>query len=1532
MARKGGRARGRRSGPSRELVKAARPGGLGAAQLSPSGARQTSAQTTSLVDAVQGMTRAALNSATPNAYAPVENLPRDPLDNGPFGPLWPLMVQAINPPRTDTGRPEPRVWEYPTGFNLPGSGDRLIPWATLRAASVNVDIIRRCIEIRKDDVRALKWTWRISEDAVKAAQEADPATPRDEIEAGLRKKYAADIARLTKMWQRPWITNGVRFGQWVAAVMDDHITLDGVAVYPVTTVGGQVVGFRVVDATTIKLLINDLGERPQPPYPAFQQKLEGFPRGEYLADVVLNEDGTENVDNGFTASQITYWRENFRTYTPYGFSQVEQALVSAALYLKRQGWMHAEYDEGSTPLTWLVPQGDKFTANQLSPMQRREYETAINDDLEGQTGKRHRIKVSYPGFVPTQMDSVDEQYKPDYDLFLLKLVASHLGVTLDRLGFTEAKGLGASGQHERQAEVQDDSGVNPDAAMLTDLIMELSRNYLDCPEELVFEFFQKKTEDEAAKDAIWAARRQRGAASMNEDRKANGLTPWDTPEADMPSMVTATGIVYIEGGAEQQAAMQELAKNPPTPAGPGGPPGSGRPGSGAGGSGPKPTGPKPTPRPGGGPAPKNKAAAAGELAGYRRWLRKQAGRIPVRPFRFEHADPADLAGHELDGRFQEFDGYEWRQDITKDWRSWNTEHPLHPRGPHGRFVKIGNLVDELKRVHGPLSEHHENALDEAVRRTHAGKPIRRGESSLTDDLVHRGLLEEMPDRKDHFQVSEAGRRHLVARTPQDYGHEPAGVPVPVQPEELPPVDIHPNLSDERLMVPGWRRSAAIGRNEPVPPLRAPEVLPPEPEHVLSPETVDTLRAVSGDSNATFDMGASARMETLGLIRRRRGRGRDRVASEFVLTDKGENELARHAGTPGTTPAETAIQRGRRQAQAAAAASDVEYAAHAEAGMDVIRERGRSSSELAALLEDAGTPDEAVQAARGFAEGHGLTRIGSSGEGALFDPRHHEALPGLSHKPGEPVMVAAPGYTTGEAVVRRATVVGAPSEPVQAPTVEDAVGQGAADRLRQAEIMYGSDRSQWPARAKRDAQRLERQAAREQRSVSAAEPPVSSGQVNDSSGTVEGMTEDEWRQSVRAMEDMSPTGAVSDALFPDDSGRSPLRRQPEFAEITPESIAAESLAAREAKGPRANVRRKPRKEVHEGAYGAGVSESLFGKDGGVSRLERQDLPSSAAEPSASGGQVIDLSGTVEGMATPEQSHVETAAELARIQDEIDFDDESGGTMTGHERNLLEERRDALRREINQSQNSDVLKPGWSNAAKRRTGRTRAWVESDPFGKPGPGGSDGSLPSDAPGLTPEQREILQDLEGRRADAEFERLSAPRPEPRDMSAQIVREQLNAMNSREQAAAYLDVLGLKASDLRQLAIDLGMTVGARDSKIKIRNAIVESRVGFRLNSPEDSAARAALSAFGVEQSNRLEELRRIPRGAPDRAALLAERTALQRTRQAALDATAELSRRHGSPVDRILRNLSDTMDEIKRENATGLTKAAGADDEGKA
>lgn len=1249
-----------------DLVKAARTIASRGYELDRTGARETSASTVSLVEAVNAMTRGATDpQGVAVQQSAVRDMPRDPLDVSPFGPLWPLHVQAISPARPDTGQPEPRVWEYPQGFNLPGGGARLIDWEVLRAAARNVDAIRRCIQIRKEDLAQLDGSWVVSERAVKAAQEASPDKPREDIEAELRRQFGSDIERLTEFWETPWITNGVRLRQWFHAILEDHITFDGVAIYPVTSVGGDVIAFRLIDPATIKLLINDAGERPQPPYPAFQQLIAGFPRGEYWADVALDEAGQEILDGGLTAAQLTYWRENVVTYTPYGRSAVEDALISAALYLKRQGWMHAEYDEGSTPLTWLIPQGDKFVANQLSPSQRREYERAINDDMEGQTGKRHRIKVSYPGYQPEQMQAVEERYKPEYDIHLVRMLIGHFGVTMDRFGLTEAKGLGASGQHEKQSEVQDDAGLNPDARMLRDLVLELSRNYLDAPRALDFQFTKRKPEDEAARDLVLTAQRARGVLTLNEDRRALGRTTFNFPEADMPGIVSPTGIVYIEGGAQAQQAQQEqqammaeaavAAKANPAAGAPGAPGGLGGPKPGPGGGSARGGAePKPTPT-GGGAKPIAKAAPgaiSGELKAFNRWYKSLGGRPPVRPFRFEATPPESVAlayEHDyvrapLDGRFMAFEGYGWVAEITKDWRAWNAAHPLHPRGPNGRFVRAGELLTELQRVHGPLDDLHENAFDEAVRRTQAGRPVRVGESKLTDELTARGLLEEMPDRPGKLQISEAGRQHERARWAPDDAAAPAAAPEPMDAEDL--------ARARQAEIDGLRRIADLAAE------------------------VDEFR------DAQFGLEESRR-RVLSMSHRNPN---DAVLAEL--------------------------------AQRVAAADSLEE-------MDRI----------------------ALAAARSA----GLEPIGRAGDFTRFDPKQHRPI-GERIEPGAPVALIRPGYAwegdpdgkrpqlhraTAEEVtaeeLRAYEAAQRAPEPVAVPEpdaggdrramIESAIGQSAARRLEQAEIMYGSDRDQWPAAARRDAAKLERKLAMAGTPLPPGAPLESRGQPNGIPSTVGAMNTVEAQQG-------APEPSVSTSLFPESEGGTGA-----LARWTPEQRAAMEAAdpELEAKEVLPERRRLSREEIADRAYGRGVTQSLFPDSEGVQGLRTE---------SGASGENATVS-ALRGASSREQAHQLisglTVAELRRVAADANV-------VVGSKRTKQQIRNDLVEALAGRRIDADVIAGARRSQADRDRelidDNTRARALSAAVGAPVPGRTTEELAA-------EQR--LAEARGRRADLE-------------------------------------------------------------------------------------------------------------------------------------------------------------------------------------
>lgn len=466
-------------------------------------------------------------------------LPREPM--AMFGPGMPLMPSPIDPVDPVSGRPEPRIWEYPVSSNLPGVTDRLVPWRVLRDVS-EVPVVRDCIRIRKNQVAALGWDIVVSKRALQQYRANDPDTSSIKIQRQLREKLNPDIARLLAFWEKPDFEQGETFVEWAGKVLEEHLVLDAVALYPFHNKGGDRLGFRCLDGSTIKVLLNEYGGRPQPPFPSYQQVLWGFPRGEFIADV--DNDGA--IPGAYNSDRLIYRRREVRSITPYGYSSVEQALQSVDLYMRRLEWDKAQYTDGVQPAGWIKNTGmDTWNVNQLMS-----YNQAFNDLYAGQTLNRMRYHLLPPGMEPMESKDHPEKFKPDYHLHLIKLVAMHFDMTIAELGFTEAKGLGSSGYHEGQADVQERKGTNPDLRWLQSVLTEISRTHLGMPPELEFQFLGLDSEDEQAADEVFERQVRSGRITINESREESGRAPFNIREADMPMVETNRGIIFLEDASK----------------------------------------------------------------------------------------------------------------------------------------------------------------------------------------------------------------------------------------------------------------------------------------------------------------------------------------------------------------------------------------------------------------------------------------------------------------------------------------------------------------------------------------------------------------------------------------------------------------------------------------------------------------------------------------------------------------------------------------------------------------------------------------------------------------------------------------------------------------------------------------------------------------------------------------------------------------------------------------------------------------------
>ena len=546
-------------------------------------------------------------------YGASSPMPRPPqMANVPFAPGLPLIPGAINPVNPETGRAEPRRYEYQVAQNINVTETRPVAFKTLRAAADQIDILRRNIEVVKSKIMSLEWDIVLAGDA---QEKIISSAGKDYVRAmsAARDKLTPQIDRLRMFWENPDRANGLTFADWLNMSVEDILVLDAWAVWPQTTVGGDLYGFQVLDGSTIKPLLDDRGMRPMPPYPAFQQIMYGFPRTEFTAN-----DDDPDADGEFTADDLAYMVRNRRTNTVYGYSPTERALPLADIYLRRQQWMRAEFTDGVVP-ELIFPSDINLGSN---PDLIRAFENILNDDLAGQTEQRHRARITPAGIgQPWQPRGYEERFKTELDDLLITSICGHYGVQPNEIGYMPKSGLGGAGFEKGRADTAEQLGAQPLSQWIGRMLTNLSYTYLGMPRELEFKFMggdRKDTLESAQKAQVEVT----SVKSMNEARSDKGLPLLDTPEADMPIVTLgSSAFVFTPDGLvpagepvtpEQQAkADEQAAQEAPQNAVEGQPQVS------------EPQASEPTPE------------QQAEAKTFLRWL----GKSHDRPFNFEHVDP-----------------------------------------------------------------------------------------------------------------------------------------------------------------------------------------------------------------------------------------------------------------------------------------------------------------------------------------------------------------------------------------------------------------------------------------------------------------------------------------------------------------------------------------------------------------------------------------------------------------------------------------------------------------------------------------------------------------------------------------------------------------------------------------------------------------------------------------------------------------------------------------------------------------------------
>jgi hypothetical protein len=290
---------------------------------------------------------------------------------GPSAPVAPAAPQVAG-----------RQFDYPVGFNLRTQPreDAFVSFAELRALAERWDLLRLVIETRKDQMASLDWTIQPKRLRAGGAALASPDDPR--------------IAWLQRFLADPDREHG--WAGWLRMLLEDLFVIDAPTLHVRRDMSGALVALEVVDGATIKRVLNADGRTPIAPDPAYQQVLKGVAAVDYTAD------------------ELIYAPRNPRPHRVYGFSPVEQIVMSANVALRRQVSQLNYFTEGNTPEA-LIGVPDDWTPDQIRQFQ--EYWDAL---LQGNLAARRHTRFVPGGlkYQPTR----DAPLKDDFDEWLARIV------------------------------------------------------------------------------------------------------------------------------------------------------------------------------------------------------------------------------------------------------------------------------------------------------------------------------------------------------------------------------------------------------------------------------------------------------------------------------------------------------------------------------------------------------------------------------------------------------------------------------------------------------------------------------------------------------------------------------------------------------------------------------------------------------------------------------------------------------------------------------------------------------------------------------------------------------------------------------------------------------------------------------------------------------------------------------------------------------------------------------------------------------
>lgn len=395
-------------------------------------------------------------------------------DGVQFSPGQPLQVQGNDP--LSMG---PRQNQYRTGQNLninPRAENDLTPFSILRTLADSSDLVRICINARKDQMAGLEW------DIV-------PKNPEDTGD------YKSEIDTLKEFFEYP--DRVLDFPTWQGQFLEEVMVTDAPCLFRRMTRGGTLYGIEQIDGTTIKPLVDVRGRTPLPPEKAYQQILYGRVQSEY--DV----------------NELIYAPRVRRVWTQYGMSPTEIIIIKVNLALRRDDFYMRYYTKGAMPDAGLFQTETNWTPDQLA-----QYQELWDDLMRGNIDNRMSLRFVPKGtYTPTK----EWKFESAFDEWLGRIVANAFSVS--PMMFAKMMNRASGGVQE---QIQNDVGLKPLIKYMENVLSRIIQIDLKQP-KLKFKYIDKKADDaalEVDKNVKYVAA---GIYSIDEVRQAEGKAALGIP-------------------------------------------------------------------------------------------------------------------------------------------------------------------------------------------------------------------------------------------------------------------------------------------------------------------------------------------------------------------------------------------------------------------------------------------------------------------------------------------------------------------------------------------------------------------------------------------------------------------------------------------------------------------------------------------------------------------------------------------------------------------------------------------------------------------------------------------------------------------------------------------------------------------------------------------------------------------------------------------------------------------------------------------